>query len=156
MLDTSVLISGTIWPRWPYEVLQAGLRGEYQLVVAPVLIAEAMEKFQQRFPRHLADFEIVLQAVSFEFVENPTGEQILECRDMMTDIKDIPIALAAINGGVDYFVSEDKHFTERTDLNAALHEQLNVMLSGTFLRVVMGWESEDLEAVRGRKWSDLR
>jgi hypothetical protein len=62
----------------------------------------------------------------------------------------VPIALAAINARVDYFVSEDKHFTEKSEQTAALHQRLNIMLSGTFLREVMKWTSEQLEDVRGR------
>jgi hypothetical protein len=30
------------------------------------------------------------------------------------------------------------------------------MIVGKFLREVMGWESEDLERIRKRKWSELR
>jgi len=29
------------------------------------------------------------------------------------------------------------------------------MLSGTFLREVMGWTSEQLKSIRHRKWSDI-
>jgi len=41
------------------------------------------------------------------------------------------------------------------DATAQLHEQLKVLLSGTFLRQVMGWTSKELEEIRHRKWSDL-
>ncbi|MCB0094768.1 MAG: PIN domain-containing protein [Caldilineaceae bacterium] len=155
MLDTSVLLSGTVWPRWPYEILQHGIHGDYQLVLAPLLIDEAEAKFQQRFPSHLARFQETLRSMDFELVANPPREEILTNRNLMVDIKDIPIALAAINGHVDYFVSEDKHFTAHTEQNASLQTQLNIMLSGTFLRVVMGWSSDELEVVRGRNWSDV-
>ena len=38
---------------------------------------------------------------------------------------------------------------------AGLRQELNVMISGTFLRKVMGWNSEDLEKVRHRTWRDI-
>jgi predicted nucleic acid-binding protein len=71
------------------------------------------------------------------------------------DPTDIPIALAAINAEVDYLVSEDKDLTAQDDTTAELRKHLTVYLSGTFLREVMGWSSEELEAIRGRSWADL-
>jgi hypothetical protein len=41
------------------------------------------------------------------------------------------------------------------DATTQLHEQLQVLLSGTFLRQVMGWTSGELEEIRHREWSDL-
>jgi hypothetical protein len=63
--------------------------------------------------------------------------------------------VTAINAEVDYFVSEDKDFTDGDQTTAKLHQRLTVMLSGTFLRHVMGWTGEELEAIRNRTWSDL-
>ncbi len=89
MVDTTVLIGGSGWPRWPYEVLLAGLRGQYQLVVSP-------------------------------------------------------------------YVSEDKDLTAEDGTTVLLHQRLAVRLSGAFLREVLGWRSEALEAIRGRTWADLQ
>jgi len=33
MVDANILVSGSVWPRWPYEVLQHALRGDFQLVL---------------------------------------------------------------------------------------------------------------------------
>ncbi|UCC89240.1 MAG: hypothetical protein JSV81_08005 [Anaerolineales bacterium] len=73
----------------------------------------------------------------------------------MRDITDVPIAVAAINAGVDYFVSEDKDFTVRDKTTARLHQKLEVMLPGTFLRQVMGWTGQELEGIRKRTWADI-
>jgi len=70
-------------------------------------------------------------------------------------LSDVAIALAAIGAGVDYIVSEDKDLTTQDDSTAELRRHLKVLLSGTFLREVMGWTSEDLEAIRHRKWNDI-
>lgn len=64
-------------------------------------------------------------------------------------------ALSAIDAGADYLISQGKHFTDKTSQNEALHQQITVLLSGTFLREVMGWSSEELEAPRHRTWRDL-
>lgn len=150
MLDTSVLIAGTIWRRWPYEVLQHARRHDYRLVLAPVIVAEAAATFRRRFPRYLSAFQTFLGDCPYEEAADPTRDDIIAQRSLMRDINDVPIALAAIQSGVDYLLSEDKDFTEPTPSNAELHARLRIRLPGTFLREVMGWSSIDLEAVRGR------
>lgn len=32
-VDTNVLLSGIIWPRWPYAILQHALQGDVELVL---------------------------------------------------------------------------------------------------------------------------
>ena len=51
---------------------------------------------------------------------------------------------------VDYFVSEDKHFPVRTEQTERFHQKVRVMISGTFLREVMGWTGDRLEQARKR------
>jgi hypothetical protein len=156
MLATSVLLSGTIWPRWPYEVLRHALQGDYRLVLAPLLIDKATRKFQEKFPRHLPAFARFLQDCDYELCADPNRAEVLAQRDLMRDISDVPIALAAIGARVGCLVSEDKDFTASTAQTRKLHRQLQVLLSGTFLRKRMSWTGEALEAVRGRTWPELR
>ena len=155
MVDTTILLSGNIWLRWPYEVLQHALKRDFYLVLSQFLIDEARQKFTEKFPDYQQGFKDFLTDCDYDLVPGPSVEEIVANQDLMRDPNDIPIALAAINAQVDYFISEDKHFTARDETTAKLHQQLNIMLSGTFLRQVMGWTSEALEAVRGREWSDV-
>ena len=155
MVDATVLIAGSGWPRWPREVLLAGLRGEFQLVLSPYVIRQAHRNLGRRFPEHLERFEEFLFQANFELVPDPTPEEVAQHKGLVRDESNIPIALAAINAGVDYLVMEDEDFTARNETTAQLHEQLEVLLSGTFLRQVMGWTSKELEQIRHRKWSDL-
>jgi predicted nucleic acid-binding protein len=168
MVDTTVLLAGTVWPRWPYEVLQHALRGDFYLVLSRTVLQEAVRKFTEKFPAYTQDFEDFLEKCGYAEIPEPSSQAVLAHRDLMRDITDIPIAVAAINAGVDFFVSEDKdftardqttaklhHFTARDQTTARLHQELTVMLSGTFLHHVMGWTGEELEAVRNRTWMDL-
>lgn len=155
MLDTSVLVSGIVWPRWPHAVLQHALHGDFRLVLAPIIIDEATRVFQKRFPRHLPTYLDYLKACAYEEAADPKREAVLAHRGLMRDITDVPIAVAAIQAGVDCFVSEDKDFTERNDSSQELHRQLQILLSGTFLREMMGWRGNELEALRGRTWQDM-
>jgi len=145
MVDATVLIAGSGWPRWPHEVVLAGLRGEYQLVLCPYVIRQAHRNLSQRFPPEcLERFEEFLSEGIFELVPDPTSEQVAGKSDLVHDESDIPIALAATNAGVGYLVSEDKDFTARGQTTTRLHEKLDAILSGTFLRQVIKWSDEDL------------
>ena len=148
MVDATVLIAGSGWPRWPREVLLAGLRGEYRLVLCPYVIDQAHRNLARRFPAHLDRFQTALAQARFELVPDAKPEDVARHSSLVRDRTDVPIALAAINAGVDYLVSEDKDFTVRDETTAVLREHLKVLLSGTFLREVLGWTSEELEAIR--------
>ena len=155
MLDTTVLLAGIIWPRFPYEVLQHALSSDFQPVLSPFLIQEARRKFAEKFPSHVTAFEEFLVDLAFEEAPDPSSAEIQENTDLMRDLTDIPVALAAIDAGVDYLVSEDKDFTSSHKTTEKLHQRLRVLLPGTFLREVMGWSSEGLAAIRRREWADL-
>jgi len=56
---------------------------------------------------------------------------------------------------VDYLVSEDKDLTTVDETTKVLRRSVQPLLSGTFLRQVMSWSSEELEAVRHRTWDEM-
>ena len=154
-LDANILIAGSVWPRWPYEVLQHAARGDFQPVLTPYVIEEARRTLLARFPGEIGRFDAFLASCRIEVTENPTADAVAAHIDLVRDPTDVPVALAAILAGVDCLVSEDKDLTVRDESTARLRSQLAVYLSGAFLREVMGWSTEQLEAVRGRKWQDL-
>lgn len=155
MLDTTVLVAGSGWPRWPRELLLAGLRGEVQLVLSPYVIEQARRILSKHFPGHLQRFEEFLAVAPFELVPDPSPQDIARHKGLVRDETDLPIALAAINAQVDYLVSEDKDLTAQDATTEELHKQVKVLLPGTFLRQIMGWSGEQLEQLRGRNWKDL-
>jgi len=155
MVDANILIAGSVWPRWPYEVLQHALRGEFRLVMSEYILQQARAHIYRRFPNHVDQFEKFLQSCEFELVSDPTQEQVAQNLELVRDVSDVPVALAAINAGVDYLVSEDKDLTIQDETTDRLRQELTVRISGTFLREVMGWKSEDLEKVRHRTWRDI-
>lgn len=155
MVDATVLVAGSGWPRWPREVLLAGLRGDYQLVLCPYVVEQARRVLRRCFPAHIERFEVFLARANFELVPDPSPQEVAQNQGLVRDKTDIPIALAAINAKVDYLVSEDKDLTARDATTATLRQKLTVLLSGTFLREVVGWSSEQLESIRHRTWRDL-
>jgi predicted nucleic acid-binding protein len=155
LTDSNILFSGSAFPRWPYEVLQHALRGDFKLVLCPLVIDQARSHLQKRFPEHLPRFELFLQKANYELVPDPTSEEVAANRNLIRDLSDTAIALAAMVANVDYVVSEDKDFTAQDETTAELRRHIKPKLAGTFLREVMGWTSEELEAIRHRKWSDI-
>jgi predicted nucleic acid-binding protein len=155
LTDANILFAGASFPRWPREVLRHAAAGDYQLILCPLIIQQARRNLQKRFPEYLDRFEELLQAVDYELVSDPAPEDIEANRKLVRDLSDVAIALAAIAAKADYLVSEDKDLTAQDETTAELHRHVKVMVSGTFLREVMGWTSEQLEAIRHRKWSDL-
>ena len=111
---------------------------------------------QRRFPAYSEQFDVLLQVCLYELVADPTREQVTQHSDLVRDSSDVPVALAAINAGVDYLVSEDKDLTVQDETTAQLRQALHVMISGTFLSEVMGWSSQDLEKIRHRICRDIQ
>ena len=149
MVDTTILVSGTMWPRWPFEVLQGALSGKFRLILLPYVLKEARRKFRDDFPSFATEFEEFINACPHEEADNPSTRQLQEYPNISRDIEDTPIALGAIKAKADCLVSEDK------DLTTIVSDKLRVVLSGTFLREYMNWTSDELEAIRHRTWKDL-
>lgn len=154
MVDANILIAGTGWPRFPYAVLQHALEGDFVLVLSSLVVEEARLHIQRLMPGLLDRFEVFLRDCGYEEVPAPTTEEVAANICLVRDLKDVPVALAAINAGVDCLVTQDKDFTDKDESTAKLHRRLNVMLPGTFLKEHMGWTDVELEAARSRTWQD--
>src|SRR3972149_6599365 len=148
LLDANILIAGSVWPRWPYEVLRHAANGDFRVLLTPYIIAQAYATLTKKFPDAKPYLDDFFSLPNVEFLKNPTKSQLAKSQDLVRDKTDIPVALAAILAKADYLVSEDKDLSDQDESTAKLRDQVVVMLAGTFLRKVMGWSSEDLEAVR--------
>jgi predicted nucleic acid-binding protein len=99
--------------------------------------------------------EQFLADCDYEEVPDPSREEVEHNLHLVRDQKDVPIALAAINAKVDYLVTNDKDLTAEDETTVTLRQKIQPMIVGKFLKEVMGWESEDLERIRKRNWSEL-
>jgi predicted nucleic acid-binding protein len=155
-IDANVLITGMVWPRWQHEILLHALNGDFTLILSPLVIDEARKRITHTFPDFLADFEWFLIMVSYEEAPVPTQEEIAASLDLVRQVKDVPIALSIREAQVDYFVTYDRDFTDQDETTEKVREAIpGIMLPPVFLREVMGWTSDELEAIRYREWSDL-
>jgi predicted nucleic acid-binding protein len=155
MVDANVLLAGVVFPRWPWEILRHAVRGDFCLVLCPYVIHQARRRIAQRFPEFLASFDEFLAHCPHELLPDPAPEDVQAHAGLVRDVTDIPVALAAIVARVDYLVSEDKDLTVVDETTKVLRRHVQPLISGTFLRQVMNWSSEELEAVRRRMWDEI-
>lgn len=155
-VDANVLIAGIAFPRWPYEILQHALKGDFTLILSPIVIREARRHIKLQFPGFVQEFEQFLEVAEYEEAPVPTHEEITQNPHLVRHTNDIPVALSIKKASVDCFVTYDKDFTNEDETTKEVRAAIpGIMLPPVFLREVMGWTSEELEQVRGRKWSDL-
>ena len=152
MVDATVLIAGTVWPRWSYEVLNHALRGDFNLVLSPLVIEQARTNLRSKFPNYSGRFEFWLVVCPYGLVDDPGHNEVVANASLVRHIEDVPVALSAMTADVDCFVSDDKDFTEQSASTQELHRRLTIMRPVIFLREMMGWSSAELEKVRQRNW----
>jgi hypothetical protein len=152
-LDANVLIAGIRLPRWPHEVMRA-CRGDFFDLVLPVqVIAEARRHLST--PAQTEALRFFLGGVAHQELPVPPTAEVRRNLDLVRSERDVPIAVALLDSGVDIFVSSDRDFTDPTATAERFRTRVRVMLPAVFLRDVLGWSSEALEAIRTRTWQDL-
>src|SRR5579864_1112353 len=117
MLDTNTLMSGIVWPRWPYEILCLTRQGKLELVVCQFSLDKLYRRIQSDFPETFPTLAETLALYPYTQVDDPTGEALAQNIDYMYGPSDIPLALAAIAAQVDFFITEDQDFTAPTPEN---------------------------------------
>lgn len=155
-IDTNILLSGIIWPRWPHAVLNHALVGDFQLVLPEIVIIEARRHIERDFSAYRERFEDVLRLLPYELTPIPSPEAVSAASGLVRQAEDIPVALSVIEAEVDYFVTYDRDFTDEDVSTKRVRTAIpGIILPPVFLRDVMGWTSEELESIRGRTWADM-
>lgn len=155
MADANVLIAGILFPRWFHEFLRHALVGDFHLVLSNQVIREARERLARGTAAQQAALEQFLTDGEPEVIADPSRDEVERHQHLVRDIKDVPIALAAIAANVDHLVTNDKDLTDVDDTTAELRKHIQPITVGRFLREVMGWSSDDLERIRQRTWQDM-
>ena len=152
-LDANVLIAGIRLPRWPHEVMRETLGPGFHLVLPEQVVTEARRHFPH--PAQQAALQSFLDESHYEELPMPLPERVAQNLDLVRSEKDVPIAMALLEGNVQIFVTNDRDFTDPTATAQRLRDQVRVMLPALFLRDVLGWSSDALEAIRNRTWEGL-
>jgi predicted nucleic acid-binding protein len=135
--------------------VRLGLRREATIVLSPEIARSARFHVQQRFPDALGRLEIYLAMLRYELVTNPDEERIIRNADLCRDLSDVSIALAAIDGKVDYLVTNDRDLTVVDSTTMRLRELVNVITPLALLRHILRWPESRIEAAMHRNWRDL-
>ncbi|MEO6196796.1 MAG: hypothetical protein ABIP58_01680 [Dehalococcoidia bacterium] len=151
--DANVLIAGARLPRWPFEVMRSAFTGAFDLVLAEQVIIEARRHAGD--PQQSSVIEAFLASGVHEELPMPTANHVRENADLVRSERDVPIALALLDGEVDIFVTNDRDFTDPGATADRFRRRVRIMLVAPFLKDVLGWSSEALEEIRNRSWSDL-
>ena len=113
MIDTNVFISAALFPEGrAAEALYKALEYPYQPVVCDYVLDELHRKFQEKFPARTVELEAFLYRALPAFGVVSTPEEVVEAESKIRDPKDRPILRAALNAGVDLFLTGDKDFLE--------------------------------------------
>ena len=155
MADSNVLIAGVLKPRWFFEFLSHAIRGDFQLILAPQTVAEVLRWAETKGGRRKDALEFFLVTCRFELAPDPGPAEVQAHTALVRDVTDVPVALSAIKARVDYLVTNDDDFYAEDTRAELKGHGIQVMLVGTFLAEVMGWQGRELEAIRHREWSDL-
>jgi predicted nucleic acid-binding protein len=154
-LDVTVLIKAASFPRLPFEIVRLGLRGEAGIVLSPLVLERARFHLRQKYPSALPFLERLLQRLDYQEVPNPDPERVTAHRNLCRDESDVPVALAAIDAGVDYLVTNDRDLTVVDASTTRLREQVKIITPLALLRHVLGWPEERIAAAIHRNWHEL-
>lgn len=102
----------------------------------------------------MAALRFFLERSRHEELPVPRTDDVVQNLDLVRSEKDVPIALALLTADVDIFVTSDRDLTEPAATAERFRERVRVMLPAVFLREVVGWSSEALEAIRNRTWEE--
>ena len=113
MVDTNIFISAALFPKGrAAQALYKAMMPPYHPVVCDYVMDEIHRKFQEKFQNKTHELEAFLYAAlpAFDIVSTP--DEVIDAESKIRDIKDRPILRAALNSGVDLFLTGDKDFLE--------------------------------------------
>lgn len=113
MLDTNIIISAALFPNGrTAQAFMKALQPPYQPVVCDYVVDELHRKFRSKFPQRLTELEAFLFNALLFIKLVPTPEDVVDAEKKIRDPKDRPILRAALETGVDLFLTGDRDFLE--------------------------------------------
>lgn len=118
MLDTNVIISGTIMDRGvTFQILKGWERGDFFIIISEPILREVEKVLHYpriKEKRHLTelDIEAVLNTLRTYSINTPAKIKI---DAILEDPQDDKFIAAAIEGEADYIVSGDRHLKDLKD-----------------------------------------
>jgi predicted nucleic acid-binding protein len=154
-VDANIIVRGVTLPRFPYEVLRHGVLSDIRLIFSQQVQEETHRYIITKFPECLQIFERFLSLRKYQLVPNPSKEEVLANVNLVRDLKDVPIALAAIKADAKYLISTDTDLIDIDETTEELRKCITPMSPGKFLNIIMNWSHEQLNQISHRRWDDL-
>ncbi len=110
MIDTNILVSGMLFKGKERLLLKYAHDKKFTLLVSDFSIAEARTVLTRKFPGKEYILDEIIRLLPVEIVPVPSQEKIKNAQKIIRDTKDAVILPAAIESGLDAFVSGDKDF----------------------------------------------
>ena len=107
-MDTNVLLSGLMFRGNESRLLQLALDGSIRLLLAEVVLGEAMSVLTARFPKHVEVLDRFLNVVDFERVPYPQEDALRAAAGLLRDPNDAPILASALLASPDAALTGDK------------------------------------------------
>lgn len=112
-LDSSVIISGLASRSGgSYKILALAELGIVIPCISETVVAEVLRNVKKKLPECLDLFYVLFKKLPFKIYV--PGKNDLAHAESLINAKDAPILAAAITGRVDWLISLDKHFLEKT------------------------------------------
>lgn len=113
-LDSSALIAGIISEAGASRVLLLlAESGHITATISEQVLTECERAIARKVPQALGDLRQAILASRVQIVRDPSLEDVLENRNLISHAADVPIVLAAMRAKVDYLVTLNrKHFID--------------------------------------------
>lgn len=104
VLDTNIIISGTVYKGKPRDLFQMVLDGEIEAVTSQVLIAECVEVYNKKFPLSPDEIKFIERKIRRKFILIQPRKTI----NKLIDEPDNRVLEAAVEGKCDYIITGDR------------------------------------------------
>jgi len=157
MLDSNVIISGITCPRHCFEILNHAFCQDFNLFLSETILDEVKRNIEAKFPPYLPHLKDFLLDCPYEVVRDPEKAEVEENKNLVRDESDIPVLLAAICAGVDFFVTGDKDFIDESEkIKGKIKNNLILLTPTNFLKESLGYTDDELDRIGIRRWGDLK
>ena len=134
-LDASVLFSASYSSRGASrEIIRRGIRGELTVVVSRYVLEEVRRSLEAKAARAVDAYEEFVSLLSPEITPDASHAELKEAASYV-NLKDAPVAAAAVRAEVEYLVTLDRRHLmrdsvvgRRSGLNIVTPEQLLTIL----------------------------
>jgi putative PIN family toxin of toxin-antitoxin system len=139
VLDANVFVSGSV-SRKGYEGQILDLAADEQIVL--VLCNYILEETRRHIRGHGGEvglfwFNKFIDRIQFEHVADPSLFEVFQHVNLVPgDMKDVPVALVAINNRVDYLISGDTHLNAGDRTTFSIDARIRVMKPRAFIEMI--------------------